>query len=309
MSETEHVSEMDLLAYADGLLDQDPQRRAQVEEYLAGAPGAAERVAAHRAQTRALRAAYGARANEPVPDRLTNVLRPAAPQRQALVTGVRAAAMVAITVAAGVTGWYLGQESGPGQQAEEQRLPSVLREAANDHRARWQKLPISVGGLGRVGPLRWEVEGVALSLPAPDLFAMGYSLTGRRNFSSGETQAVALNYSGDNGANLRLLIAPVSSGETQSVALRQGRGPRLAYWSQGPLTIAAQIDGETQDIATLARKIRNLIARQAPMRDRQQHELPSNKVEVTADAASPQTPELMEKPAIRSTTSTDTVIE
>jgi anti-sigma factor RsiW len=309
MTETEPVSELDLLAYADEQLDKDPQRRARVERYLAGAPEAAERIAAYRGQTEALRAAYGPRASESVPDRLNDVLRPAASRDRRRVIGIRAAAMVAMTAAAGLAGWYLGQESGPAQQIAEQRLPSVLREAAVDERARWRTLPMSVGGLGRGGALRWEENGVALSLPAPDLSAMGYALTGRRNFADGETQAVTLSYSGENGANLRLLIAPVTSGGAQTVAFTKAGGLRLAYWSQGPLTVAVQTDGEARDIGMLGRKIRDVIARRAPLQDRQPRELPPNKVEMTADAAGPQTPERAEQPATRTIIGTDTVIE
>jgi len=309
MSEHEPLSELDLLAYADGLLDKDPQRKARVEQGLAGAPEAAERVAAYRRQTEALRAAYGPRASEPAPDRLYDVLKPAAAPSRRRVAGMRAAAMVAITVAAGLAGWQLGKGSGPEQQLSQERLPSVLREAALDERVRWQTLPMTAGGLGSGGVLRWERNGVALSLPAPDLSAMGYALTGRRNFSIGETRAVALRYAGANAANLRLLIAPVSSGEAQTVAVTETGGLRMAYWSQGPLTVVLQTDDETGDIKLLARQIRDLIARQAPIQDRRRRELPADKVEMTADAAGPQARDGDERPAADTIIGADTVIE
>jgi len=303
------ISELDLLAYADGLLDHDSERKAQVEAYLASAPAAAGRVDAYLSQTAALRAAYGGRAAEPVPSRLQNTVTSPISVRALRVTGLRAAAVVAISAVAGMAGWYLGQVSEPAPQAAEQRLPSVLREAASNERARWRKLPMPVGGLGRGGALRWENNGVALSLPAPDLSAIGYALTGRRNFSNGEPQAVALSYVGANARNLRLLIAPVSSGEAQTVAVTETGGLRMAYWSQGPLTVALQTDGDALDIAALGRKIRDVIARQAPLPDRQPRKLPPNKVEMTADAAGPQAPERAEQPATHTIIGTDTVIE
>ncbi len=308
MSENEPLSELDLLAYADGLLDKDPQRKARVEQGLASAPEAAERVAAFRRQTEALRAAYGPRASEPAPDRLYDVLRPTAAPRRRRVAGMRAAAIVAITLAAGLAGWQLGKGSWPEQQLSQERLPSVLREAALDERVRWRKLPMAAGGLGG-GALRWEQNGVALSLPAPDLSAMGYALTGRRNFADGEMQAVGLSYAGGNRANLRLLIAPSTSGGAQTEEIAKAGGLRLVYWSQGPLTVALQTDGETGDIKLLARQIRDVIARQAPLQDRRQRELPPDKVEMTADAAGPQTPQRNELPATHTIIGTDTVIE
>ena len=62
------VTEDELHAYVDGELPAD--RQAAVEAWLASHPEDAARVAAWRAQAEAIRARYGAVANEPVPERL-----------------------------------------------------------------------------------------------------------------------------------------------------------------------------------------------------------------------------------------------
>ena len=60
------VTEDELHAYVDGELPAD--RQDAVEAWLAAHPDEAARVAAWRAQAEAIRARYGAVANEPVPD-------------------------------------------------------------------------------------------------------------------------------------------------------------------------------------------------------------------------------------------------
>src|SRR5512144_1616038 len=61
------VTEEELHAYVDGELAAD--RRAAVEQWLAGHAEDAARVAAWRAQADAIRARYGAVASDPVPAR------------------------------------------------------------------------------------------------------------------------------------------------------------------------------------------------------------------------------------------------
>ena len=80
------VTADELHAYVDGVLP--PDRRAAVEAWLAVHPNDAAQVAEWRAQADAIRARYGAIANEPVParfdlDRLARSrLRPANPVSQ-----------------------------------------------------------------------------------------------------------------------------------------------------------------------------------------------------------------------------------
>ncbi len=118
MTHNSHIDDLDLLAYVDGMLDTDPQRKAQVEAHLSANPETAAHVAELVAQTNALRAAYGPRLSEPVPDRLQAALdvrsRDAA---QTLAAGLRAAAILALMVAAGLTGFMLGQATAPDRFA------------------------------------------------------------------------------------------------------------------------------------------------------------------------------------------------
>ncbi len=313
MTRPDPVSELDLLAYADGLLNQDPERKARVEAYLRAAPEAAERVDAYAAQTRSLRAAYGPRAGEPVPDRLQDVLNPPAARSRMRLTGLRAAAVLALSAAAGATGWYIGQVSGPESLVGEPRLPSVLRKVVSDEHAGLRTLPVSADNLAPGGVLRWNADGVGLSLSLPDLSPMGYDLSARRNVTQAGAQVVALSYESRDGAKLRLVVAPASSGQSRVIAVSEENGTQIAHWSQGPLAFAVQSEDSGRELAALARDIRATIGRESPMRHREprppEFQLAPSKVEVRADAISPQTPDGVEQPATHTTIGSDTVIE
>jgi len=296
MTNREPVSELDLLAYADGLLDDDPERKARVEEYLRNVPDAAARAEAYRRQTGALRAAYGARAHEPVPPHLLDTMM-ARPQ-PGHVSSLRAAAVVAVCVAAGLAGWVMGQNSARGPEPGQEPLSAVLRGmAAGDGGA--QQAPASAVAPG--GELRWRDDGVGLSLHVPDLGALGYSLTARRNVSKNSAQAVALTYQAAGGAAVRLFIAPKTLQRGETISVTQANGPPVAYWGHGPLAFAAVADRPEQDIRQLAQRIRDVLRDMSENPPHQRHAPdlpmpPGGQLDVTADAASPQVPEAVDMP-------------
>jgi anti-sigma factor RsiW len=102
------VTEIDLLAYADGLLD-DPRRLAAVLAFLDDNPAEAERIDAYIEQNREMRRLYDPVFHEPLPQHLLALLARGDdhhPTRRWL----RTAAGVAALLAAAAAGWLLGQE-------------------------------------------------------------------------------------------------------------------------------------------------------------------------------------------------------
>src|SRR6516164_7174554 len=93
-------TEAELHAYVDAQLM--PERRREVEAWLAGRPAEAERVEAWLAQKRELRALFDPVLGEPVPPALVRAAR--RPSRGML--GALAAGL-AIAVASGSAGWML----------------------------------------------------------------------------------------------------------------------------------------------------------------------------------------------------------
>ena len=107
------VTADELHAYVDGMLPAD--RKGAVEAWLASHPEDAARVAEWRAQAEAVRARYGAVADEPVPARfdLAKLTRPRVPWRAI------AAAAVLAAVIGGVAGWI------GARRIRRRRRPSV----------------------------------------------------------------------------------------------------------------------------------------------------------------------------------------
>jgi anti-sigma factor RsiW len=111
MMDDHAIDDLELLAYADGLLEADATRKSQVEERLSRCPALAERVRAYQAQTEALRKAYNARMYEAVPDRLRAALKCNAEPR---IRGwARAAALALLVAASSVSGWLVGRNGRP----------------------------------------------------------------------------------------------------------------------------------------------------------------------------------------------------
>ena len=164
------MTEDELHAYVDGELPAD--RRAAVEAWLATHPDDAARVAAWRAQADAIRARYGAVADEPVPaaelERSCAAGRPwravaAAPRCSAFVVG-------------GGAGWLAAAH----RLRRRARSKTVTAEALEAHRLYIAEVrhPIEV-------PAEEAIYAVAVAprrheLRAPDLGAFGLKLLGGR---------------------------------------------------------------------------------------------------------------------------------
>ena len=166
------VTEEELHAYVDGELAAD--RRGAVEQWLAHHGEDAARVAAWRAQADAIRARYGAIANEPVPARFDlDRLARAGRRRWRLA----AAAVIAAFLIGGGAGWF-------GRAAFDGAGPArnVTGEALDAHRLYVVEVrhPVEVPGSESVHLSQWLSRRVGYALRAPDLDATGLKLIGGR---------------------------------------------------------------------------------------------------------------------------------
>lgn len=252
MMNREPVNEFDLLAYADGLLDEDPARKAQVEGQLRTSPEDAARVRAYRAQAEALRRQYGGRLAEPVPESLYAVLdhRPERPVRSMM----RMAALMALTVAAGMAGWLIGQ----GEQATGWPVQKLLEQSylnyvdtASDLAARPK-----LARAGSTEPLGWLAQEISLTLRTPDLSHLGYSPVDKQTVGTAGEQMVRLVYAAQDGRTFSLFLRPRWEDRNPGLQLTQEGDISLAYWFDGPLAsaIASRFPPEqTLDIAKAVR--------------------------------------------------------
>lgn len=225
------LNELELLAYADGLLDTDPARKASVERRLEASPADAERVRIHQAQNLALRRAYDARIDDPVPARFYGALE----IRRRTPRFVRAAAAVVMVAAVGVAGWMLGSREGETNWSAEEFIEQSYVSYSG---SRPGGESVDTGRSANASALQWLSQRISLSLKVPDMSAEGYVLTDRRTVTVDGGQFVRLSYKATDGRIFDLILQPRWEASDPGVRVAQRRDVSLAYWFDGPLAHA-----------------------------------------------------------------------
>ncbi|TCM82724.1 anti-sigma factor family protein [Rhodovulum steppense] len=251
MTEPDDIDELDLLALADGGLDDDPARKTGLEANVARCPRASARLAAYRAQTVALRAAYAGALAEPVPRRLYDVLeRDAKTRARPVVRSAMAGLMVA---AAGLGGWLIGEaEDDPARQAllDESYRQFVLNGPEQ------QALARQTGPAATERAINWGDDDVAIRLAVPDLSAEGFALTAKRGLREGEDRLVVLDYTSRDGRAFSLFIAPRWTNRPGPIVEERREGVTLAYWHDGPLAASLATGLPRDQARQLAEQVR-----------------------------------------------------
>ena len=221
------VTEADLQAYADGRLP--PERRAEIEAWLAERPDEAERLAAYRRVAGEMRAAYDPVLAEPVPRRL---VRAARPRRW---TGfASAAAWVALGIAIGtVAGWQLRDIRSTPPPSVVDAGAMMARRAAITHATYSPEVrhPVEVGADQEQHLVAWLSKRLGVKVRAPKLEEAGLSLVGGR-LLPGETGPVAhFMYQTQNGRRLTMYVRAEAS-KNRETAFRYSRENNVSvfYW-------------------------------------------------------------------------------
>lgn len=257
MTDANRVSELDLLAWADGLLDDDPGRKAAVEAALESDPELRARAEAFCAQTRALRAAYDRRLAEPVPERLLAMLeRPARPRAG---PALRAAAVALLVAGAGVAGWQFGQDGRPAGWSAEALVERAYAQFIADRpgAAEGAVEPALGATATDAQPLGWLADEISIRLKAPNLTEAGFRLVAKEAVEAGDGQIVRLDYAGAGGQGFSLFLAPRWESRAAGIAQVERGGVSMAFWLDGPLasTVVAQMPAaETRALAETVRR-------------------------------------------------------
>ena len=219
------VTEEELHAYVDGELPAD--RQEAVAAWLAAHPEQAALVAAWRAQAEAIRARYGAVANEPVPPRfqLDQLLR------QDRARGRSWAAMAAAALIAFVAGSGAGWMARGASAAPPTGFDAVTADALDAYKLYVGEVrhPVEVPGSERAHMTQWLSKRLGAELRIPDLQSIGLKLVGGR-LLPGPTGAAAF-YMYEAPSGERFTIYCSKAGEPQT-ALRYKSGDGFAafYW-------------------------------------------------------------------------------
>lgn len=219
MMKTDPISEHDLHAYADNQLS--PERRAQVEAYLASEPDAAALVQDLRLQNQLLHESYDKVLNEPVPARMEAALRR---QRFPLAWAASVAAL-SIGLVAGWTARDMTQQSpGPAVFAERALRAHLLYASEKRH-------PVEVPAEQEAHLVAWLSKRLDAPIRAPALHAHGFSLLGGRLLPGDEGPLAQLMYESADGERLTLIVkrAGPNAGDTRFQVLEQN-GNSVFYW-------------------------------------------------------------------------------
>jgi anti-sigma factor RsiW len=220
------VTEEELHAFVDGELPAD--RQEAVTAWLAAHPEQAALVAAWRAQAEAIRARYGAVANEPLPQRLKleQLLRQDRASGRSWAALAAAAAVIAF-LAGGAGGWVARGAS----IAAPTGFDAVTADALDAYKLYVVEVrhPVEVPGSERAHMTQWLSKRLGAELRVPDLQSIGLKLVGGRLLPGPTGAAAFYMYEGPSGE--RFTIYCSKAGEPQT-ALRYKSGDGFAafYW-------------------------------------------------------------------------------
>lgn len=251
MTDNAPITELDLLAYADGRLE--PGRARQVEAALAADPALRAKVADFTRQNAELSAQYDAYAEAPLPERLARVLnRRPGPRRRVGPWIRQAAALIAVAVAAGGGGWWLGS-TGATESAQGRVLETAAALHAGNTRDPTSRAAAERGdGRG----VQWFSERVSLELAVPDLRDKGFALVDKQRVELGASEGVRLRYASQGGRPVDVFLKSRWEQHDAPMATTRRGDTVLAHWLDGPLqvVVAGHADGRS-DVARVARTL------------------------------------------------------
>ena len=257
MTDRANIDDLDLLALADGHLDHDPARKAELEAAVARCPRASARLADYGAQTAALRAACAGALAEPVPERLYAIVEEMDRPRDRPV--LRHAAVILLIVTAGFGGWIVGRDDDPARQAliDESYRAFMLR--GPDQTA---QVTEAAAGIGEPS-FSWVDQDMAIRLSAPDLSSEGFALVEKRTLRESGGQIVALEYAAPDGPAFTLFVAPRWENQPGPIVEEERDGVTVTYWHDGPLASSIATRLSPERARWLAETVRNAMREEA----------------------------------------------
>ncbi|HEY7999473.1 MAG TPA: anti-sigma factor [Pseudolabrys sp.] len=219
------VTEDELHAYVDGEVPAD--RLEAVTAWLAAHPEQATLVAAWRAQAEAIRARYGATANEPVPDRLKLdqlMLQDRSSGRS--WAALAAVALIALMVGGGA-GWIARGASAAAPHGFE----TLTTEALDAYKLYVVEVrhPVEVPGNERAHMTQWLSKRVGYPLNVPELQSLGLKLVGGRLLPGPTGAAAFYMYESQSGERFTVYCARSASPQT-ALRYRDETQEAAFYW-------------------------------------------------------------------------------
>lgn len=251
------VTEDELHAYVDGELPDD--RKEAVAAWLAANPDAAALVAAWRAQADAIRARYGAVANEPVPERLqldriiaSDIITARSNSRPLKM--MAAAAVLLAFVGGAAAGWLVRDI------AETETKLSVFEritvQALDAYKLYVGEVrhPVEVPGAEAAHLRQWLSRRVGYELAIPDLSSLGLKLVGGRLLPGPDGAAAFYMYEGAGGERYTIYCAKAAQPET-ALHFKTGEQYAAFSWVEDKVGYVVSGPSDRNKLETVAKNV------------------------------------------------------
>ena len=244
---TSRYTDTDLNAYVDGELDAEAV--AKMEEWLATHPEHARRVAAYRQQNEELHNLFDDIAAEPVPPRMSDLVRkPRAASTKPVWARIAAAIVLLLTGAAG--GWGLhGLQGGTQMSAP----PGFVERAVGAHIVYASEVlhPVEVAADQETHLVKWLSKRLGSPLRAPRLTSNGYNLVGGRLLEDSGTPAAQFMYENHTGQRVTVYVRSYTGKDT-AFKFFDTDTTSAFYWMDAPFAYALAGDIPRQNLLDIA---------------------------------------------------------
>lgn len=239
MTDQNALTDADLLDYASELLPADMM--SSMATRLASDPVAQATLAEWQRQDAAIEALYHPVAREPVPDRLSDVIRRAEAEDAARARGrpqarlwLVAATIAALTVGTGA-GWFARDLTTPA--AASQTLAANAMRAYDTYVVEVAH-PVEVAASDAEHLNAWMSKRLGHETRPPDFNAAGFTLMGGRIVPSDQGAAALYMYDNAEGQRITLYIAPQGASSTTSFQFALEGSTQSFYWMDRDLSYA-----------------------------------------------------------------------
>ena len=213
------ITEDDLHGYVDRVLE--PEREAEVADYMREHPDVAKRVAAFTGQRDLVRTALATIADEPLPPELnlSRIIENRA--RRPSVVRWAMAAMLLLSIG-GLGGWAVrgALEVSPGG------LVALAQEATASYNvyAPDRVRPVEVRASDSAQLVQWVSDRLHRPVKVPDLTTSGYRLMGGRLVATDHGPAAMFMYDDDQGSRIVVLTRTMSRADQNAPMTSQSHG-------------------------------------------------------------------------------------
>ena len=225
------VEEDDLHARIDGQLAHN--RAEDVDAYLAAHPEEQARFSQYAAQRQALRVAFAAQADGPIPMRLRAAHLLAQKRRQRLRRFGQIAAAVGLIAIGGIGGWAARDLTGPLSSLPPGAVARMITaDAITAYRTYSVEVrhPVEVDAGQEAHLVQWLSKRLGRQLVVPDLASAGFRLMGGRLLPAMDGPAAQFMYENGNAERVTLYLRAGVGGET-AFRYHQEGGIGAFYWS------------------------------------------------------------------------------